>query len=363
MNIQSKLATPVNPLIFNLALSLLVIMSCSDKAIKGSEEEKEGPSMTSKFMPEDFLKLDENPSFLQDAEVVSSTAPSVITRNVLQDKNGDIWLATFEGIVRYNGKEFINQSNKYSLWKERAFSILEDSRGDLWFGMIGAGVYHYDHKVFTNYTMEDGLGDNKVEAMVEDDDGSVWFGHTDGVTRYDGHEFKSFRAESGLEKDVVHSIMKDRTGRLWIGSTNAGVTIYDGTTFKIFTKEDGSTFQNVRMIMEDAQGNIWFGGNDGLNRYDGENLLQITTHFTGYLYQDSSSMMYCTINNGEGNGDIILARFDPEKLAMNKWDPEKIFSRNEMVFGITEDRSGNIWFGTLKGVYRYDGEKVHEFKE
>jgi ligand-binding sensor domain-containing protein len=76
----------------------------------------------------------------------TSQGPNTITRNIIQDRKGNIWIAAFDGIFRYDGKSFINITSKVS--SARFFSVLEDRKGNLWFGSIGSGVYYYDGRSF-----------------------------------------------------------------------------------------------------------------------------------------------------------------------------------------------------------------------
>ena len=55
-------------------------------------------------------------------------------------------------------------------------SILEDKRGNLWFGTYGGGVSKYDGKCFTNFTEKEGLINNVVLSILEDKWGNLWFG-------------------------------------------------------------------------------------------------------------------------------------------------------------------------------------------
>jgi hypothetical protein len=66
---------------------------------------------------------------------ITSAGPNHITRNIIQDRKGNIWIAAFDGIFRYDGKSFTNITSKVS--SARFFSVLEDRRGNLWFGSIG----------------------------------------------------------------------------------------------------------------------------------------------------------------------------------------------------------------------------------
>src|ERR1700710_3145962 len=78
--------------------------------------------------------------------VITSIGPNNTTRNIIQDRKGNIWIAAFDGIFRYDGESFTNITSKVS--SSHFFSVLEDRKGNLWFGSIGSGVYYYDGKSF-----------------------------------------------------------------------------------------------------------------------------------------------------------------------------------------------------------------------
>src|ERR1700743_163313 len=91
-------------------------------------------------------------------DVIISSRPNRITRNIIQDRKGNIWIASWDGIFRYDGKSFTNITNKVS--SARFFSVLEDRKGNFWFGSIGSGVYYYDGESFRNFTTKEGLAGN-----------------------------------------------------------------------------------------------------------------------------------------------------------------------------------------------------------
>lgn len=99
-------------------------------------------------------------------DLITYNGPNSITRNVIQDRKGNIWIASWEGIFRYDGKSFTNITSKVS--SARFFSALEDRNGNLWFGTIGSGVYYYDGKSFQNLTTKNGLVNNEITCIYED---------------------------------------------------------------------------------------------------------------------------------------------------------------------------------------------------
>ena len=314
---------------------------------------------------------DSDPYFVESKTITASSGPSSITRNIIQDSKGNIWLATWEGIIQYDpvSGKFTNFTNKEGLRRFHAFAVLEDSKGNLWFGTIGAGVYRYDGKSFTNFTTKEGLANNRVTSIYEDKSGHIWFGTEGGASCYRGESlltgqtgFRNFTTEDGLTNNDVNVIIQDKTGKWWFG-TRGDAFFYDGKTFTKFTNQRGDPFTNVRSIIEDKNGHIWLGGNDGLWRYDGRSFTNFTTNFIGYIYEDSTGNIW-TSSEGANSRTWVLSRYDIElPLPYLKATATQIRTEEGMFFGILEDKEGGIWFGTLNGVCRYDGKSFNYFRD
>ena len=299
--------------------------------------------------------------------ILAINAPNGITRTIIQDKNGNIWFATWQGIIQYNGNSFTNITSKVS--SARFFSVLEDRKGNFWFSSVGSGVYYYDGKSFRNFTTKEGLANDRVIDIYEDKTGNIWFGTEGGASFYDGKSFRNFTTKEGLSDNDVNSIIEDKTGKFWFG-TRGEACFYDGKTFTIFT-HNGKPFKKVRSIIEDKKGNIWLGGNDGLWRYDGSTFINFTSNFVGYIYEDKKGNIWTSSETAQG---WALSRYDGMSLSNSLFIKPTVteIKLNEgmkegvnagMIFGILEAYDGSIWFGDLKGVNRYDGNTFSKFKD
>ena len=309
--------------------------------------------------------------------------PQTITRNIIQDRKGNIWMAAFDGIFRYDGKAFTKLTSPVSA--ARFFALLEDRKGALWFGSVGAGVFRYDGKSFRQFTIQDGLLNNDVGSIYEDKSGAIWFGVFGGASRYDGKSFRNFiiQGDSMTEDRAgktfsarppfeVNSILEDKTGQLWL-ATRSHTFVYDGKTFRVFRKSDGQPFRNVRTLIEDRKGAVWLGGNDGLWRYDGRSFTNFIGAFTGYVYEDKKGAIW-TSSESDKNGDFglglpnmrsrsswQLCRFTENALSTNSREATIIRANEGMLFGILAATDGGVWFGSLHGVSRYDGKAIVDF--
>jgi ligand-binding sensor domain-containing protein len=306
-------------------------------------------------LPKDKIKPQTNDGII-------SQGPNNITRNIIQDRKGNIWVAAFDGIFRYDGKSFSHMTSKVS--SARFFSLLEDRKGTLWFGSIGSGVYYYDGKSFQNFTTKQGLVNDEITCIYEDKAGNIWFGASGGASRFDGKSFRNYTINGeGMNEDRtgksfserqpygVNSIIEDKRGIFWF-ITSGHTFVYDGKTFTKVTNNLGKPFINVRSIIEDKKGNLWLGGQDGLWRYDGITFTNVTENFVGYVYEDKKGNIWTSSLSAN---PWALSRYDEKFLYSNKPTVMEIKSNEGMIFGILEAYDGSIWFGTLNGVYRYNG--------
>lgn len=345
---------------------------------------------------------------VKDADVSNSQGPKGIVRTIKQDKKGNIWITSWEGVYKYDGKSFTNVTSKVS--SARFFSVLEDRKGNLWFASIGSGVYYYDGKSFQNFTTKDGLANDRVTTIYEDKTGTIWFGSEGGASLYDGKSFRNLKMneappvnqadsvyvepnhahtetdsvyvgnnsvhtaadsvhvsfyQNSIPKDSwmhndVNAVIEDKTGKFWI-ATRGYATVYDGKKFTTLTNTDGKPFTNVRSIIKDKKGNIWLGGYNGLWRYDGSTFTNYSLNFVGYIYEDRKGNIW---TSSETNNKQIwaLSRYDAKTL-YDKKPTTTVIANKPMIFGILEDDKGTIWFGDLDGVHRYDWMNITDFNQ
>jgi ligand-binding sensor domain-containing protein len=208
--------------------------------------------------------------------------------SLMLDRKGNLWIGTGgAGAYRYDGKTFtsfqseIGRKQEDSLYHNWVPSMTEDAQGNIWFAsMTHGGASKYDGESFTHFLIEDGLTDDMVRVVYEDKSGSIWFGFNgnreSGLTYYDGESMMSFYEKDGLCSKSIISIFEDNAGNLWLGGDRGNLCIFDGTTFSEFTSAEGQNFAGVLVITQDTQGNIWFGSRNGLWKFDGVIVTEMT---------------------------------------------------------------------------------------
>lgn len=198
-------------------------------------------------------------------------------------RDGTLWIGMMEGLCRFDGKTFTTlnipavraQDSTAMLSPTRITCILEDSKGNIWFGRDGGGLFMYDPKVsdtkaaYTHYTTEDGLADNSVSGLFEDSKGHLWIGSMfGGASRYNGQTFENFTKDGVIHGEEVGAFYEDKKGDIWFAAEHQGVFRYDGTSFTNYGPKEGLSSGGILAIMEDREGRFWFGGFGGLFRFD-----------------------------------------------------------------------------------------------
>lgn len=339
-------------------------------------------------VPQDNRRVGYTEAQLKEAE--TTKVPMGMVRNVKQAKNGDILVASYLGVFRYDGTSFTNLTNKLISPRFASFwAVLEDRKGNLWLGTRDSGVYYLPagQTSFQHFTTKDGLSSNTAIHIYEDKSGNIWL----GASRYDpsasvrlssrrslsagGKSFRTFTTKDGFPSNSIRLLLEDKSGKLWFGAQLEDMFVYDGKTFTVLKNKDGKAFNNVWSVIEDKKGNIWFGDSDGLWRYDPSTHFGSAQHKSlrasgGTFTHVSQREAYQIIQDKKGNiwttgpvGNVwALSRYDAPSLYSKKPTVSEIMSQSGMLLGILEDAKGNIWFGSSSGVYRYDGKTVTDFK-
>ncbi|GEM_PF-4501223 len=167
-----------------------------------------------------------------------------------------------------NAREYIQVlSVKHGLSDYDVWSIEQDSRGNIWFGMGNGTISRYDGIQFNHFLPSSDLN-GIVRDIVEDKDGNMWFiVQGGGLIRYDGQNFVQFTEKSGFRSNRGWSGFKDSKGNLWFGTQDGTLHYFDGLKFIHYQLIDKGRFKTITAIIEDQNGHIWISSRNGIFRY------------------------------------------------------------------------------------------------
>ncbi|MES2647955.1 MAG: two-component regulator propeller domain-containing protein [Bacteroidota bacterium] len=300
-----------------------------------------------------------------------TTLVSQYIRSIFQDSKGNLWFGTLgEGVVKYDVKSLTYFSHPDGFKSNSVYAINEDKSGNLWFG-TDQGVYKYDGKNFKNYNQKDGLShiDISRKSILVDKSGTIWVGTHGGVFKYDpsadNKGGKSFSLFEPLFRINIAGMMEDKSGNIWFASAEKGVFSYDGKTITHIPEKEGLGENYAGGIAEDKSGSIWFNRRKGICKYDGKSLTEYTTkdglggtEFWG-IYIEQSGIIWVTARGS-------TTRFDPAMPLPNPKAFTVFTSANGLsccVQSMYQDKSGNMWWGTGQGLYRFNGSRFYQVKQ
>jgi len=315
-----------------------------------------------------------------------STGAEIRGNSVIQDKLGFIWIATQNGLARYDGyglRWFKKTSEPNSISYNQSNALLESRDGSIWIGTFGDGLNHYDPHTggFIRYghmpNSPSSLGNNQIWALAESSDGNIWVGTAGGVSLFNrsAGTFTNFHHEpdnpNSLSGNHTRALYEDRSGTLWIGTFGSGLVSFDRQkqTFTRYLHDPNNKnsigHNNVRSLFEDSAGELWIatigGGLNRLNRKTGQftryqhdpaNVTSISSNDVRQILEDSSGTLWVI------SGLSGVSVFEPETGRFHNYshdpgDSESIGFDN--VYNILEDSSGIIFLFSVSGkVDKYD---------
>jgi ligand-binding sensor domain-containing protein/signal transduction histidine kinase len=331
-----------------------------------------------------------------DTWTTENGLPQNSINDILQTRDGYLWLATNGGLVRFDGARFVVfDRSAEGIRSQRLRSLLEDSKGTLWVGSEDGMLIRYRNGKFKTYSAEDGLPQAQAAKVEEDDEGNLWVtwhGAIVAITRFDGERFVNYKPEDfgrglsgdpaigypwwsqdsaglhclvkgrvrtysfqrGLPKTQVSRVNADFHGNLWIQTRGAGVVMATDEKIKLYTMRDGLPSNNVEgYFLEDRKGHIWFAEFGGaLYRIrDGKSeLLSIST--SGRFYEDHEGAIWIGTIMGlhRAREPAITLLTEREGLSLNR------------VYTIFQDRKGAAWIGTWDdGLNKFEGGRFTHY--
>ena len=270
---------------------------------------------------------------------------------ISKDSKGNYWICSKDyGVFlmspKANGgwdiKKFCyEEGNQQSLSDNAAYYAVEDKQGNIWIATYGGGVnlmikdsrggfiFQHPKNGMKNFPKNNTY--LKVRTIEVDIEGNVWAGTTDGILimRYEGKEVKIEKLKMPSEGDQVLMsndiiiLKRDNRGHMWVGSNGGGIAYSIGKDkdgnwlFENYGAKDGLPSEEIRSITFDQHGNAWFA----------------TEHIISTL--DIEKKIFTTFSNLDGVDETMMSEGGAITL-----------------------ENDDILFGTINGYYVVDRSKL-----
>lgn len=248
------------------------------------------------------------------------------------------------------------------LSQSTVFSIAQDKLGNMWFATYD-GVNKYDGYTFTVYQHDENnpnsIANDISRIVMTDSSGRVWIGTRDGLSYYDEKKdnFQNFSYERNGKRLQVNGIMELSPERLLV-STLEGLTVFDIPTSRFADDALGTAMHKIVATALHRQGDrIYIGTpSDGIYRYTipqnkFEKLAYIPSskQIQSILQQSPTRIWVAT----EGSG-LFLINPKTQEVKIYKhspYDPQSISSN--YIRSLALDSQNRLWIGTFNDLNIY----------
>ncbi|KAB1153697.1 hybrid sensor histidine kinase/response regulator transcription factor [Flavobacterium luteum] len=290
--------------------------------------------------------------------------------SIVKEKNGFVWIATKNGLNRYDGNKIkIYNKQNSALSSNDISSLLIDRRGKIWVATFGGGLNVYNPVNDKFITYKNILNDNKsistneLNTLFEDSNGTIWLGTKNGISFFNEKQqnFKTFKFDiknsNSISHNDIRSIYEDGDKNLWIGTFGGGLNKFNLTTGSFYRIKSSSTISAdyIYAICGINKNQFLIGTN-------GKGLLTFDVNSLSFQKQTFGINKTITIvecikkaQNGtiwfgtEGLGLFKVSNINSLNPTVynytNDFQSESSISGNA-IYSLMEDENSNIWVGT-----------------
>lgn len=286
--------------------------------------------------------------------------PNDTVQDIAQTPDGYLWLATLEGLARFDGARFQVFDRANTVIPRNDTQELYLARdGSLWVAVYGGGLLRHRGGRFELITERDGLPSESVSAIIEDQQGTLWIGLADGIAAQRGRLGLHRREAGGFRRvpfaggapHSVRALAEDAAGRLWVG-TDAGAFRLEGD--RLVGDATLSRLAPVCDLLLDGQGALWIAWERGLSRLFRGRLESLTereglpTPVNG-LAEDRDGSLWLASSRG-----VHQLKDGP----ITTYGPQQGLPGGD-VYALAPARGGGVYVGSGDGeVYRVEGRRV-----
>ena len=299
----------------------------------------------------------------------------------LNDKDGYLWIATDDGLSRFDGCHFdvfkSNYKKTNTLLHNTTIALCEDKNSNIWVANLqGISCYNKKSGVFLNFKTHNNLPIGKVLNILCDKRGLIWFSSQFGLFCINPDKF-SF--ESSISQPILIPVLNNQNtlvedsinNGLWIGS-DIGLSFLDLKTKQISNKKNNS--QRIPILNNSVitalaidAGKLIYADNTNneliifdlvkqkiIKKYPFEGFVGNTSAFAIATFIDKKHNIWLSFNM---NSFIIDAQTDEIKEIESKEAAETISIKSFSFQNAWQSVEGTVWLGVY-GIYTTNPDKV-----
>jgi signal transduction histidine kinase/ligand-binding sensor domain-containing protein len=280
-----------------------------------------------------------------DVWTTESGLPQNSVLDILQTRDGYLWIATEGGLARFDGVRFtVFDTGVAGIGSHRITSLYEDRHGVLWAATRDGMLIRRANGQFTTFDQDDGLPLAAGVRIEEDTNGVLWITWRGGlISTFDGNRFLTFSPARFAGKVTAPSAAT--LVDAWWGEDPGGLhVLVRGRIVSVPVRSVLPAHVAIAGVMPDRDGAVWITGADGsLVKASGTEVRRIA-------HPGLSRRPYRAFERAVGTETWSWAAGtdDPVRIRNGRVTPVPLPGRQPyyVVYG---DREGSIWIGTLAG--------------
>jgi diguanylate cyclase (GGDEF)-like protein/PAS domain S-box-containing protein len=295
--------------------------------------------------------------------------------SITQDHQGVMWIATQDGLNRYDGRTFKQYRHKdndpHSLANNYVRKVFVDNAGILWVGtQNGLSRYNADYDNFDNFyhhpNETTGLADNKIWEIYQDHNDRLWVSTTEGVHFFQPKQ-QSFKRliinNIDTKLKEVKTIFEDESGKFWFGTYDQGIYLANSElSFGTLLKQPNSWHiqidANALYEIKAIEHNYWLATDNGIFvvSRDYRLISHYTQASTNHQLLSDTIRSIALAENGNvwiatPNGLNIISLMDESIQQITASNHPSLLGEN-WIYKIFKDSNNDFWLGTLgKGLF------------
>jgi len=264
-------------------------------------------------------------------------------RKIIKTHDGYIFIATYDGLSIYDGREFINlnSENTKNLRSNTIYNFCYSTTDSIIWLATQKGVALYKNfKVFTPESLNL-LNEFNVQKIICDQDGKTWIGtSSNGLYYYENNKLTKVESLPGIEKNIISVLYNDPKGKIWVGTAKGNLYYFENG--KAHTVPFPKIANGVFAALCDSEGNYYFGTRNGIYtlKNNSISLLNPDINFVNDIQEDQNGRIWFATNSGLFYFNRKLNQFT-DFLKKNKLDKQIILS-------VYFDDNGIVWISTYR---------------
>lgn len=201
------------------------------------------------------ISSEDIPNFIKTQYSIEQGLPTDEANAVVQDQSGYLWIGGYGGLIRYDGTNFVNYSDR--LESSAIRSLYVDSAGRLYVGTNDAGVYRLEDDVFTRLRVPDSQEYLCIRRFCENSEGVVYAASTSGIVRVDPDELVPVILDDFSTEQFV-TLTIDRCDRIWALADSAVLYEFTEDAFiQSYTDADFFQKDTISAVCADTEGSLY----------------------------------------------------------------------------------------------------------